>query len=121
MHAQFDKHDLPFDVLWLDIEHTLTLTLTLTPTPTPTLTQAHETCRSLECISYAAKGGCSCRVNSTCSSTNRVCRKAADGKTKCEETVANKMYCTDVPRRAQLSSLVTAPSQPLPPVPSGPS
>ena len=22
MHAQFDKHDLPFDVLWLDIEHT---------------------------------------------------------------------------------------------------
>ena len=97
-------------------------TLTLTPTPTPTLTltltQAHETCRSLECISYAAKGGCSCRANSTCSSTNRVCRKAADGKTKCEETVANKMYCTDVPRRAQLSSLVTAPPQPLPPVPS---
>ena len=22
VHAQFDKHDLPFDVLWLDIEHT---------------------------------------------------------------------------------------------------
>ena len=22
VHAQFDAHDLPFDVLWLDIEHT---------------------------------------------------------------------------------------------------
>ena len=39
VHAQFDAHDLPFDVLWLDIEHTdRTLKLTLTVTRTRTLT-----------------------------------------------------------------------------------
>ena len=39
VHAQFDAHDLPFDVLWLDIEHTdRTLKLTLTVTLTRTLT-----------------------------------------------------------------------------------
>ena len=79
--------------------------------------QLRTVCRSLECISYAAKGGCACRANSTCSSTNRICKKTADGKTKCEEKAVNRMYCTDVPRRAQLSSLVTAPPQSPPPAP----
>ena len=33
VHGQFEALDLPYDVPWLHIEHTLTLTLTLTPLP----------------------------------------------------------------------------------------
>ena len=77
--------------------------------------QSHETCRSLECISYAAKGGCACKANSTCGTT-RTCKKAADGKTTCEDR-PGRGYCTDVPRRVQLSSLVTAPPRSAPPAP----
>ena len=76
---------------------------------------SHEPCRALECISYAAKGGCSCHPNVTCSSSTRVCRKGRGGNTTCEDKVSTRGYCTDVPRRAQLSSLVVPPPSPAAP------
>ena len=76
---------------------------------------AHEPCRALECISYAAKGGCSCHPNVTCSSSTRVCRKGRGGNTTCEDKVSTRGYCIDVPRRAQLSSLVVPPPPPAAP------
>lgn len=81
----------------------------------------HESCRSLECISYAAKGGCVCNANATCQGTKQVCKKVGTTQ-KCESKPYSKGYCTDVTRRSQLSSLVTyvAPPPPPPPPPRPP-
>ena len=63
----------------------------------------HEPCRSLECISYAAKGGCVCNANASCSGVQDVC-KTVKGRnlTTCEIKPYAKGYCTHVSRRSQL-------------------
>ena len=87
--------------------------------------RTHDSCRSLECISYAAKGGCVCNANATCQGTAQVCKKvpgSATGEQKCTSKPYSKEYCTDVTKRSQLSSLVTyvAPPPPPPPPPGHP-